>query len=345
MLDIAQRITSALKVPFRVFGRETAGSASVGVAIPDPVDSAGDVLRHADVAMYLAKANGRGRYELFEPRMLESVVGRLGLQADLRRALDDPHSREFLFDYQPIVDLATLKVVGVEALIRWDHPVQGRIAPAVFVPLAEETGLIIPLGRRVLHLACRDSAPWVREYPGMHVTVNLSARQLPDPALAAEVANALAASGLPPASLVLELTESAIMQQPERSAQVFRELRGLGVRLAIDDFGTGYSSLSYLQQLPAAILKIDRSFLTSLDQGPNGATLVKGIIGLANGLGLITVAEGIETEEQATILRALGCSCGQGLLFSPPLPAARVSDWLDDAAVISASGGARVMGR
>jgi diguanylate cyclase (GGDEF)-like protein/PAS domain S-box-containing protein len=345
VLDIAQRITSALKVPFRVFGRETAGSASLGIAIADPVDSAGDVLRHADVAMYLAKANGRGRYELFEPRMLESVVGRLGLQSDLRRALDDPDSREFLFDYQPIVELATQRVVGVEALIRWDHPVQGRITPTVFVPLAEETGLIIPLGRRVLHLACRDSAPWVREYPGMHVTVNLSARQLPDPALAAEVANALAASGLPPASLVLELTESAIMQQPERSAQVFRELRGLGVRLAIDDFGTGYSSLSYLQQLPAAILKIDRSFLTSLDQGPNGATLIRGIIGLANGLGLITVAEGIETEEQATILRALGCSCGQGLLFSPPLPAAQVSSWLEDAAVISASGGARAMGR
>ena len=345
VLDIAQRITSALKVPFRVFGRETAGSASLGIAIAEPIDSAGDVLRHADVAMYLAKANGRGRYELFEPRMLESVVGRLGLQSDLRRALDDPESREFLLDYQPIMELATQRVVGVEALIRWDHPVQGRITPAVFVPLAEETGLIIPLGRRALHLACSDSAPWVREYPGMHVTVNLSARQLPDPALASEVSDALARSGLPPASLVLELTESAIMQQPERSAQVFRELRGLGVRLAIDDFGTGYSSLSYLQQLPAAILKIDRSFLTSLDQGPNGATLVRGIIGLANGLGLITVAEGIETEEQATILRALGCSCGQGLLFSPPLPASEVSHWLDDAAVISASGGARVLGR
>jgi diguanylate cyclase (GGDEF)-like protein/PAS domain S-box-containing protein len=345
VLDIAQRITNALKVPFRVFGRETAGSASIGVAIAEPTDSAGDVLRHSDVAMYLAKANGRGRYELFEPRMLESVVGRLGLQSDLRRALESPDSRELLLDYQPIVELATQRVVGVEALLRWDHPVQGRITPAVFVPLAEETGLIVPLGRRALHLACNDSAPWVREHPGMHVTVNLSARQLPDPALAAEVAAAVAESGLPPASLVLELTESAIMQQPERSAQVFRELRGLGVRLAIDDFGTGYSSLSYLQQLPAAILKIDRSFLTSLDQGPNGATLVRGIIGLANGLGLITVAEGIETEEQFMILRTLGCSCGQGLLFSPPLPAVQVSGWLEDAAVISASGGAKVLGR
>jgi diguanylate cyclase (GGDEF)-like protein/PAS domain S-box-containing protein len=344
-LEIAHRITSALKVPFRVFGRETAGSASVGVAIAEPGDSAGDVLKHADIAMYLAKANGRARYEVFEPRMLESVVGRLGLQADLRRALDDEDGAEFLLDYQPIVDLQTQRVIGVEALLRWDHPVQGRITPTVFVPLAEETGLIIPLGRRALHLACRDSAPWVRKHPGMHVTVNLSARQIPDPALAAEVSLALATSGLPPASLVLELTESAIMQQPERSAQVFRELRGLGVRLALDDFGTGYSSLSYLQQLPATILKIDRSFLAPLSQGPDGATLVHGIIGLARGLGLTTVAEGIETEAQATILRTLGCTCGQGLYFSPPLAAATMSKWLEDASIVSSSGGARALGR
>jgi diguanylate cyclase (GGDEF)-like protein/PAS domain S-box-containing protein len=330
VLDAAQRITSALKVPFRVFGRETAASASVGVASAEPSDTAGDVLRHADIAMYLAKANGRGRYEVFEPRMLEAVVGRLGLQADLRRALEDQTSAEFLLDYQPIVELDTGRVVGLEALIRWDHPTQGRITPAVFVPLAEETGLIVPLGRRALRLACRDSAPWVREHAGIHITVNLSARQIPDPALTAEVSAALAASDLPAAALVLELTESAIMQQPERSAQVFRELRNLGVRLAIDDFGTGYSSLSYLQQLPAAMLKIDRSFLTSLDRAhPEGATLVRGIIGLANGLRLTAVAEGIETEEQAEMLRELGCSYGQGLLFAPPLAARDVRRWIE----------------
>jgi EAL domain-containing protein (putative c-di-GMP-specific phosphodiesterase class I) len=186
--------------------------------------------------------------------------------------------------------------------------------------------LIVPLGRRALRLACRDSAAWVRDHPGIHITVNLSARQIPDPALSSEVSAALAASHLPPGALVLELTESAIMQQPERSAQVFRELRKLGVRLAIDDFGTGYSSLSYLQQLPASILKIDRSFLTSLDPGhPEGATLVRGIIGLANGLGLTTVAEGIETPQQAEILSELGCSYGQGLHFAPPLPSAEVA--------------------
>jgi diguanylate cyclase (GGDEF)-like protein/PAS domain S-box-containing protein len=337
VLDTANRITTALKVPFRVFGRETAASASVGVATAEPSDTAGDVLRHADIAMYLAKANGRGRFEVFEPRMLEAVVGRLGLQADLRRALADSATAEFLLDYQPIVELDSGRVVGLEALIRWDHPTQGRITPAVFVPLAEETGLIIPLGRRALRLACRDAAPWVRDHPGIHVTVNLSARQIPDPALTAEVAAALTASGLPPAALVLELTESAIMQQPERSAQMFRELGGLGVRLAIDDFGTGYSSLSYLQQLPASILKIDRSFLTPLDRGhPEGSTLIRGIIGLANGLGLTTVAEGIETEEQAELLEGLGCAYGQGLLFAPPLAASEVRDWIETKGSVAA---------
>ena len=326
--DIAQRVTNAFKAPFRVFGREVPGSASVGVAIAGPADTAGDVLRHADIAMYLAKANGRARYELFEQRMLEAVVGRLGLQADLRHALAQEGSGGFFLDYQPIVELATGRPVGLEALLRWEHPDQGRVTPAVFIPLAEETGLIVPLGRRALQLACHDAAQWVQEHGALHVTVNLSARQIPDPGLVDEVASALAASGLPPAALVLELTESAIMQQPERSASVLRELRSLGVQLAIDDFGTGYSSLSYLQQLPATTLKIDRSFLAGLD-GKDGRTLIRGIVGLANGLSLTTVAEGIETSEQAAMVRKLGCMCGQGLFFAPPLPVGEVAAWLD----------------
>jgi len=305
------------------------GSASVGVAIAGPADTAGDVLRHADIAMYLAKANGRARFELFEQRMLEAVVGRLGLQTDLRNALSQEGSGGFFLDYQPIVELATGRPVGLEALLRWEHPDQGRVTPAVFIPLAEETGLIVPLGRRALQLACHDAAQWVHEHGSVHVTVNLSARQIPDPGLVDEVASSLASSGLPPASLVLELTESAIMQQPERSASVLRELRALGVQLAIDDFGTGYSSLSYLQQLPATTLKIDRSFLAGLD-GKDGRTLIRGIVGLANGLSLATVAEGIETAEQAAQLRQLGCLCGQGLYFAPPLPVAEVAPWLDE---------------
>jgi diguanylate cyclase (GGDEF)-like protein/PAS domain S-box-containing protein len=326
--DTAQRVTNAFKAPFRVFGREVPGSASVGVAIAGPADTAGDVLRHADIAMYLAKANGRARFELFEQRMLEAVVGRLGLQADLRHALGQDGSGGFFLDYQPIVELATGRPVGLEALLRWEHPDQGRITPAVFIPLAEETGLIVPLGRRALQLACHDAAQWVQGHASLHVTVNLSARQIPDPGLVDEVASSLASSGLPPASLVLELTESAIMQQPERSASVLRELRALGVQLAIDDFGTGYSSLSYLQQLPATTLKIDRSFLAGLD-GKDGRTLIRGIVGLANGLSLITVAEGIETAEQAMMVRKLGCMCGQGLFFAPPLPVGEVTAWLD----------------
>ncbi|HEX5634872.1 MAG TPA: EAL domain-containing protein [Gemmatimonadales bacterium] len=327
VLDAAQRVTNAFKAPFRVFGREVPGSASLGVAIAGPADTAGDVLRHADVAMYLAKSNGRARFEVFEQRMLEAVVGRLGLQSDLRRALAREDTDEFYLDYQPIVELATGKPVGLEALLRWDHPEQGRITPAVFIPLAEETGLIVPLGRRALQLACQDAAPWMACHQALHVTVNLSARQIPDPGLVTEVRMALAESGMPPASLVLELTESAIMQQPERSASVLRELRDLGVQLAIDDFGTGYSSLSYLQQLPATILKIDRSFLDGL-RGKDGRTLVRGIVGLANGLSLTTVAEGIEQAGQADALRQLGCLCGQGLYFSPPLPAREVPAWL-----------------
>jgi diguanylate cyclase (GGDEF)-like protein/PAS domain S-box-containing protein len=328
VIEAAERVTHSFKVPFRVFGREVPGSASVGVAIAGPADTAGDVLRHADVAMYLAKSNGRARYEVFEQRMLEAVVGRLGLQSDLRRALADEGTREFYLDYQPIIELATGKPVGLEALLRWDHPEQGRITPAVFVPLAGETGLIVPLGRRALQLACQDAAVWVGCHPSLHVTVNLSARQIPDPGLVNEVHTALAQSGMPPAGLVLELTESAIMQQPERSASVLRELRALGVQLAIDDFGTGYSSLSYLQQLPATILKIDRSFLQGLE-GKDGRTLVRGIIGLANGLSLTTVAEGIEQREQAEALRRMGCLCGQGLFFAPPLPAREVAGWLE----------------
>ena len=329
VLDAAQRVTNAFKAPFRVFGREVPGSASVGVAIAGPADTAGDVLRHADIAMYLAKANGRARYEVFEQRMLEAVVGRLGLQADLRHALAQDGTGGFFLDYQPIVELATGRPVGLEALLRWEHPDQGRVTPAVFIPLAEETGLIVPLGRRALQLACQDAAQWVAEHASLHVTVNLSARQIPDPGLVEEVASSLAASGLPPAALVLELTESAIMQQPERSASVLRELRALGVQLAIDDFGTGYSSLSYLQQLPATTLKIDRSFLEGLG-GKDGRTLIRGIVGLANGLSLTTVAEGIETAEQAALVRQLGCMCGQGLFFAPPLPVNEVAAWLDE---------------
>jgi predicted signal transduction protein with EAL and GGDEF domain len=330
VLDAAARVITAFKAPFRVFGHEVPTSASLGVAIAAPADTAGDVLRHADIAMYLAKANGRGRFELFEQRMLEAVVGRLGLQNDLRLALEGAGRAQFSLDYQPIVELATGRPVGLEALLRWHHPVQGRVTPAVFVPLAEETGLILPLGRLALELACQDAAPWVSDHPSIHVTVNLSAKQIPDPGLVNQVSTSLARSGLPPAALVLELTESAIMQQPERSASVLRELRDLGVQLAIDDFGTGYSSLSYLQQLPATILKIDRSFLSALERGADGRTLISGIVGLANGLSLATVGEGIETREQAERLRALGCLCGQGLFFAPPLPAREVAAWLDE---------------
>lgn len=329
VLDAARRITSAFQTPFQIQGRELPVSASVGLVLAGPGDASGDLLRHADVAMYLAKANGRGRLEVFEPRMLEAVVGRLALQADLRRALEDPERNEFLLHYQPMISLETGRPIGMEALARWDHPTQGRISPTLFVPLAEETGLILPLGRRILNLACQDAVSWGAPHHGVHVTVNLSARQIPDPALVREVRAALTDSGLPPRHLVLEVTESAVMQQPERSAQVLAELRALGVRSAIDDFGTGYSSLSYLHQLPVDILKIDRSFLSALDRGDEGMTLIRGIVGLANGLNLMAVAEGVETLAQAAALREIGCPAGQGLLFAPPMMTEMVERWLE----------------
>ena len=326
VLDIAQRITSALKVPFRVFGRETAGSASLGVAIAEPVRlrrrraapcRRGDVPRqgerprplralraaHARVGGRAARPAGRpaaGARRSRQPRVPPRLPADRGTGDAARggRRGADPLGSS---------GAGAHHAGGVRAARRGDRA-HHSARPSRAASRLPRLGA---LGARVSRHA-RHGEP-------LGATASRSGARR-------RGADALAKSGLPPASLVLELTESAIMQQPERSAQVFRELRGLGVRLAIDDFGTGYSSLSYLQQLPAAILKIDRSFLTSLDQGPNGATLVQGIIGLANGLGLITVAEGIETEEQATILRALGCSCGQGLLFSPPLPAAQVSE-------------------
>ncbi len=329
VMEAARRITGVFQTPFQIQGRELPVSASVGLVMAGAGDASGDLLRHADVAMYLAKANGRGRLEVFEPRMLEAVVGRLALQADLRRALEDPDRDEFLLHYQPMISLETGRPIGLEALVRWDHPTQGRVSPTLFVPLAEETGLILPLGRRILNLACRDAVSWGAPHHGVHVTVNLSARQIPDPALVNEVRAALSDSGLPPRHLVLEVTESAVMQQPERSAQVLAELRALGVRSAIDDFGTGYSSLSYLHQLPVDILKIDRSFLSALDRGADGLTLIRGIVGLANGLNLTAVAEGVETLPQAAALREIGCPAGQGLLFAPPMMAELVERWLE----------------
>jgi EAL domain-containing protein (putative c-di-GMP-specific phosphodiesterase class I) len=286
------------------------------------------LLRNADLAMYLAKKRGKARVERFAPHMHEEVVERLDLLADLRYAIERD---ELELEYQPIVDLATRKVSGLETLVRWDHPRRGRIAPADFIPIAEQSGLIVPIGRWVMLHACAHARHWSRsltELLPITVTVNLSARQLGDVDLIDDVANALRVAGLRKDQLVLELTESTLLANSEETVGILTGLKALGVRLAIDDFGTGYSSLSYLHRFPVDVLKIDKSFVDGVANGPGASALASAVIALGNSLGLKTVAEGIENEAQYDALLALGCKFGQGYLFSHPLPPSDVIPFL-----------------
>jgi diguanylate cyclase (GGDEF)-like protein/PAS domain S-box-containing protein len=320
---IAERIDGALREPFDLDGREAFVTASMGIAFgvvgqTEP----GDLLRDADVALYRAKADAASRQAVFEPGMSSATAERLDLENDLRRAVERDELR---LDYQPLVDLATDGIVGIEALVRWQHPVRGLVPPMSFIPLAEETGLILPVGRWVLETACRQARTWQDQFPAagpVVMSVNLSARQFAQPGLGDEVAAILAGTGLDPASLELEITESVLMDESEAGTRSLRELRELGVKLALDDFGTGYSSLSYLKHLPLDALKIDRTFIAELT-GADDTTLpiVEAVIALAHGLGIEVVAEGIETAEQLSWLRRLSCDLGQGYYLARPLPA------------------------
>jgi diguanylate cyclase (GGDEF)-like protein len=329
---IAQRLGDALESPFVVDGRHVFARASVGVASGNPEEqTADDLLRNADLAMYMAKGRGKARYAVFESGMHAAVLQRLELEADLRRALGQG---EFFLLYQPVVRLPDGSVVGMEALIRWKRAGGDVAFPGQFIPVAEETGLILEIGRWVLQEACRQAAAWQAEHtptPALRLSVNLSARQLQDPGLVKDVEAVLAASGLEPASLVLEITESLLMSEPDVAAQRLGELKDLGVRLAIDDFGTGYSSLSYLRRFPVDVLKIDRSFVTTLGSGPEDAALAHAIVKLGHTLQLRVVAEGIETPAQLAELQTIGCEYGQGYLFARPLAADAMSVVLADA--------------
>ena len=264
------------------------------------------------------------RRHTFEPSMSEQTLERVDLENDLRLALE---RGELRVHYQPIVNLDTEAVVGFEALVRWQHPTRGLVPPMAFIPLAEETGLIVPLGRWVLETACRQAARWRRSRPAapgnpaLFVSVNLSARQFMAADLVDDVAAILAETGLEPGALELEITESVVMDQSETGIRVLRELRDHGVRLVLDDFGTGYSSLAYLKHLPLDTIKIDRSFVAGIEEIAD-RSIVDAVIALAHGLGIGVVAEGIETARQAERLRELGCTLGQGYLFSRPMPAA-----------------------
>ncbi len=319
---VAERVLADLRVPFTLGGQEIVVGASIGIALggvggADPAD----LLHAADLALYQAKAAGRGRYAIFSPRLRDRASARLAVEQDLRRALD---RGEFTVHYQPKVELATGRLVGLEALARWRHPTRGLLPPAEFIPLAEETGLIVPLGRQVLAEACRQARAWQAASPrdpSVLVCVNLSARQFAHPGLVGDVARALEASGLAPGSLGLEITESAAMSAAEATLATLRELKALGVALELDDFGTGYSSLAYLQRFPLDRLKLDRAFVRGLERDAGSTAIVRAVLTLARALGLGVTAEGVETTAQAAALRDLGCDWGQGYLFAPPLPA------------------------
>jgi diguanylate cyclase (GGDEF)-like protein/PAS domain S-box-containing protein len=316
-LVMAQRIVDALGRPFVLGGKEVFVSASVGIARTGHGETSDELVRNADVAMYIAKTRGKGCFVLFEPDMHSAALERLDLEADLRRATD---RGEFFLEYQPIIALDGGEVCGTEALVRWRRQGRGTVPPSVFIPVAEDTGLIVEIGRWVLREACRQGHRWEQERGApVRVTVNLSGRQLQDAGIVDDVREALAMSGFTPADLVLEITESILMQHVDVSLDRLTQLKELGVSLAIDDFGTGYSSLSYLQRYPIDILKIDKAFVDTIDQGGDGAVLASAIVALGETLRLDTVAEGIETEAQRGMLMELGCGFGQGFLFAPPL--------------------------
>jgi len=335
-LSAVERIREALRVPVRLDGRDIVITASIGVAHALPTDAADDLLRNADVAMYEAKEAGKSRHAVFEPSMYEAIVERLALEGDLRDASVDPAAAGFALVYQPIVELGSGAVRGMEALLRWSHPTRGRLAPDLFIPLAEQTGAIVHLGAWVLRQACEQLESWRRTWleAGLpvdtlpSVTVNISGRQLLEDGFVDEVADAIRLTLAAPRRITLEITETVIMQDTERTLSMLTRLQALGVRLAIDDFGTGYSSLSYLQKFPVDILKIDRAFVDGVARGDAEAALARTIIALGQTLGLRTVAEGVEDVAQRDQLRRLGCQLGQGYLFAKPMLPADATEWI-----------------
>jgi EAL domain-containing protein (putative c-di-GMP-specific phosphodiesterase class I) len=294
-------------------------SVSLGIAVArDPEQRPEALLRDADAAMYLAKDRGRARFEVFDEAMRDESTERLLLENALRRA---PERGELRALYQPIVRLADGAMVAAEALVRWDHPERGLLEASQFVPLAEETGSIIPVGGWVLVEACRQAASWSGNCIAPAVSVNLSARQLSRPDLVDAVDRALRDSGLNPDRLWLEITESVLMEDADTAVAALERLRALGVHLCVDDFGTGYSSLAYLRRFPVDALKVDRSFVSGLGEDPEDSAIVEAVVSMAHSLHLSVVAEGVETDEQLARLRDLGCELAQGFYFAAPVPA------------------------
>ncbi len=323
-MEVAERLLATLRAPFSHGDRELFVRASVGVAlVTGRASTADELLRDADAAMYIAKGRGKNRVVVFEPGMHRAALNRLSLKGDLERALE---RHEFRLVYQPIVDLGTGEIAGAEALLRWGAPGRSPVMPSEFIPLAEETGLIIPLGSWVVEEACREASSW-DPAGGLSINVNVSGRQVAEPDFPKIIAGALARAGLPPERLVLEFTENVLIDDRHGEA-VFAELKALGVHLAIDDFGPGFSSLGYLRRFPIDVLKIDGSFVANLAAGADQRELVRAIVRLGETLHLETVAEGIETSSQASDMRSMGATRGQGYFFAHPLEPAELHELL-----------------
>ncbi len=326
----AEALLAELALPFVLDGREVATSASIGVAsVHSGYEAVMDLVRDADTAMYRAKTNGKARYEVFDGTMRAATLARAQLTQELAHAVK---AQEFVLFYQPKIELATGKLAGFEALVRWLHPQRGRLGPGEFIPVAEETGLIIPLGLWVIQEACRQLSEWSALVPGIRVGVNVSARQFQEPGLAKDIADAIERAGISPSSLQLEITESVVAGDTEGAERILGQLKQTGVELELDDFGTGYSSLSRLARLPIDTVKIDRSFISQMQ--PEGSTVevVRAILSLASSMRLKVVAEGVETEQQQVQLIRLGCPVAQGYLFSRPVPAIEAAAWFSKTA-------------
>ena len=317
---VAERIERQLAPPFAIAGKEISIRASIGIAgLVSGQEAADELIRNADVAMYIAKSKGKARYVEYEAALATAAIERMELEHDMHGAFQE---KQFLLQYEAVVLLESGAIHSLEALVRWNHPRRGLLYPADFIPVAEQSGLIVELGRWILQQAARDGRHWQVRYPSvpaMQISVNLSGRQLEDPEVIKDVVDAVDAAGLDPQSLILELTESVLLADTERVARTLQELRSLGFRLALDDFGTGYSSLGHLRDFPVDILKMDASFVAGIGNGLADGAILRAIIGLANSLGLMTIAEGIERQEQLAALNAMGCNAGQGFYLSKPL--------------------------
>jgi Amt family ammonium transporter len=319
VIAVAERIQETLRRPCLVCGSEVFPGASIGIVLrTKEYTSSEDILRDADIAMYRAKEMGRP-YMIFDRRMHKEILEALSLEAELREAMVRD---QMVLHYQPIVNVDTRGLEGFEALVRWNHPSRGIVPPGKFIPLAEETGIILPLGRWVIAEACRQLGRWQRTIPGaerLSVSVNVSCRQFARDGLVEHVAQVLQETGLDPSCLKIEITESVLMRDTARSISELNRLKALGVRIAVEDFGTGYSSLSYLRQLPIDHLKIDRSFISGSDNVEDNVKIVTSIISLARNLGLTVIAEGVEREDQFARLQSVRCDKAQGYMFSRPV--------------------------